>query len=120
MNTANLALRFLQELAALAGLAILAWQSASGWWRLVIAVLVVFIAMALWGVFAVPNDPSRSGNAPVPIPGVVRLVLELALLLGSPYAWHLGGFTLFAATFTALVVFHYLLSIERVMWLLQQ
>jgi hypothetical protein len=120
MNTLNLALRFFLELAALAGFALLAWQSASGWWRFVIAVLVVIIAMALWGIFAVPNDPSRSGNAPVPVPGIVRLVLEFALLLGGAYAWYLGGFALIATVFTALVVFHYLLSIERIMWLLQQ
>ena len=76
--------------------------------------------MALWGIFAVPNDPSRSGNAPVAIPGVMRLVLELSILLGGAYAWYLGGFTVVAAVFTALVVFHYLLSIERIIWLLQQ
>ncbi len=120
MNSANLALRFLLELVALAGFATWAWQSFSGWWRIVIAVIVVVIAMALWGVFAVPNDPSRSGNAPVPVSGVVRLVLELAILLSGAYAWHLGGFALVATIFAALIIFHYVLSIERIMWLLQQ
>ena len=120
MNAANLALRFLLELVALTGFATWAWLSASGWWRFVFALLVVIIAMTIWGVFAVPNDPSRSGNAPVPVPGVVRLVLELAMLLGGAYAWHLGGFAIVAAIFAALIIFHYLLSIERMMWLLQQ
>jgi hypothetical protein len=90
MNAANLILRFLLELAALVGFATLAWLSVSGWWRFVVALLVVLIAMALWGVFAVPDDPSRSGNAPVPVPGAVRLVLELTILLGGAYGaeWH--------------------------------
>ena len=76
--------------------------------------------MALWGVFAVPDDPSRSGNAPVPVPGVVRLFLELAILLGGAYAWYLAGYTLFAGIFGTLIAFHYFLSAERVGWLLQQ
>jgi hypothetical protein len=120
MNAANLILRFLLELAALVGFATLAWQSVSGWWRFVVALLVILIAMALWGVFAVPDDPSRSGKAPVPVPGAVRLVLELTILLGGAYAWHLGGHTLVAGIFAALIVFHYVLSAERIMWLLQQ
>jgi hypothetical protein len=120
MNAANVALRFLLELAALTGFATWAWQSTNGWWRFVFALLVVIIAMTIWGVFAVPNDPSRSGSAPVPVPGVVRLILELAILLGSAYVWHLGGYTLVAVIFTALVVFHYFLSAERIMWLLHQ
>ncbi len=120
MHASNLALRFLLELAALTGFAIWAWQSASGWWRFAITVIVVIIAMALWGIFAVPNDPSRSGNAPVVVPGVVRLILELAILLSGAYGWYVGGFTLVATVFTALIIFHYLLSIDRIMWLLQQ
>ena len=88
MNAANLILRFLLELAALVGFAILAWHTTSGWWRLFVALIVVLIAIALWGVFAVPDDPNRSGNAPVPVPGAVRLVLELVILFGGAYAWH--------------------------------
>jgi len=120
MNASNLALRFLLELAALVGLATWAWNLASGLWRFVLALFVVVIAMALWGVFAVPNDPSRSGNAPVPISGLLRLILELSLLLGGVYAWQLSGFTFVAYIVGALVVVHYLLSVERIVWLLQQ
>ena len=41
------------------------------------------IAAAAWVTFAVPGDPSRSGRAPVPVPGWVRLLLELAVFLGA-------------------------------------
>ena len=120
MNTMNLALRFILELTALAGFATWAWQLAGGWWRFAFTLIVVIIAMALWGVFAVPNDPSRSGNALVAVPGLLRLVLELVILLSGAYAWHVSGFTLVAVAFAALVIFHYLLSIDRILWLLQQ
>jgi hypothetical protein len=120
MNAANLALRFLLELAAMAGLAAWAWNAASGWWRFLFALLIVVVVMVLWTVFAVPEDPSRSGNAPVPIRGLVRLILELAILLGGAYAWHLSGYTSGGVVISALVLLHYLLSFQRIMWLLQQ
>lgn len=120
MNVSNLALRFLLELAALAGFAIWAWNFASGWWRIALALLVIVVAMALWGIFAVPNDPSRSGNAPIPIPGLMRLVLELGILLGGVYAWHLSGFSSIAYILGALVVVHHILSVDRIKWLLRQ
>ena len=31
------------------------------------------------GVFAVPDDPSRSGSAPIAVPGLARLTLEAAV-----------------------------------------
>jgi hypothetical protein len=120
MNTANLVLRFLLELAALAGFATWSWHATSGWRRFLLALFVVIVVMALWSIFAVPDDPSRSGSAPVPIPGAARLVLEWAILLGAAYAWHLSGYTLVAGITAALVIFHYLLSVDRIMWLLQQ
>ena len=41
----------------------------------------------IWGVFAVRNDPSRSGKTVVTDPGLVRLILELALFATA--AWML-------------------------------
>ncbi|MEP1207387.1 MAG: DUF2568 domain-containing protein [Rhizobiaceae bacterium] len=120
MNATNLALRFLLELAALSGLAVGASGLADGLSRYSLAVLAVGVAATLWGVFAVPGDPSRSGRAPVPVPGAVRLVLELVVLLGGAGGWHLGGFTLVAGVLAALVIAHYLMSRERILWLLRQ
>ena len=120
MNAANLGLRFLLELAALGGFGFFAWQAGSGPWRVVLAVAAVIAAMTLWAVFAVPGDPSRSGGAPVPVPGAVRLALELAILLGGAWAWHAGGQTLAGAAIAALVLLHYALSFERIAWLLRQ
>ena len=120
MNSANLALRFLLELAALAGFAVWAWQLVDGLWRYGLAFAVVLFVMMLWSVFAVPDDPSRSGNAPFPVPGFVRLVLELAILFGGAYAWYLGGYSWAGLVIGILIAIHYGLSVPRIMWLLQQ
>ena len=70
----NLGLRFGLELAALAGFGIAAWRLADGAWRWAAAIGVPLAAAVFWGVFNVPGDPSRSGEAPVVVPGVVPLV----------------------------------------------
>ena len=120
MSAANLALRFALELAALAGWAALAWSMAGGVWRYVCAAIAVLAVAALWGVFAVPGDPSRSGNAPVPVPGAVRLALELVILLGGAWAWSRTGQSWVALGLGVLVVLHYLASMDRITWLLRQ
>ncbi len=76
----NLALRFGLEVAAIGGLAAWAWRSTDGVarWPAVIAVPVA--AMLAWTLFNVPDDPSRSGGAPVEVSGRLRLTIELAIL----------------------------------------
>ncbi|MDJ0628729.1 MAG: YrdB family protein [Rhodobacter sp.] len=120
MHPANLALRFALELAALAGVGWLVWGATQGWLRPVAAVLTAATVGTLWTVFNVPGDPSRSGAAPVTVPGIVRLVLELAILLGGALAWHLAGHSAIGATVATLVVLHYALSTGRIAWLLSQ
>ena len=119
MHTANLILRFLLELAALGGFAALAWRSTEGSWRFLAVIVVVVLIGAVWATFAVPNDPSRSGNAPVPVPGALRLLLEFAVLLGGAWAFHAAGYSWVGLTITALVIVHYLLWTERIVWLMQ-
>jgi len=120
MQAANLLLRFLLELAALGGFATLAWSSTEGFWRYLSTFSALVMVMALWGVFAVPDDPSRSGNAPVAVSGQIRLVLELAILFGGALAYHLVGFSLTATVLALLILAHYALSLQRITWLLQQ
>ena len=63
-------------------------------------------------------DRSASGEAPVPVPGVVRLVIELDVLLGASIltaaVWRTGV----GAALGAAVVLHYALTPRRVRWLL--
>lgn len=117
MHTANLALRFLIELVALGGFATLAWDLSAGSWKALAVAAVVVTLGAIWATFAVPEDPSRSGNAPVTVPGRLRLVLELAILLGGAWAFHAAGYRWAALSLGTLVVVHYLLWWERIIWL---
>ena len=118
MHAVNLALRFALEIAALWGIAVCAASFADGWMRYVLAALAVVAAAALWGVFAVPDDPSRSGRAPVPVPGAVRLALEFAVLFGGAAAFWLVGRESVALVLAGLVVVHYALWPGRIAWLL--
>ncbi|MGX5839856.1 YrdB family protein [Mesorhizobium sp. ArgA1] len=116
----NLTLRFLLELAALLGLGMGGWSLSGGWLRWTFAVGLPLIAAALWGTFAVPNDPSRSGRAPVPVPGALRLALELVILFGGGAGFHLAGYTTISIVVVALIVISYAFSLDRLGWLLKQ
>ena len=120
MHVANLTLRFLLELAALGGFATLAWELTSGLWRFVAAVTIVIVVGAIWTTFAVPDDPSRSGSAPLPVPGAVRLMLELAILFGGALAFYAAGHPWAGLVIAALTLTHYLLWVERNVWLLDR
>lgn len=120
MSAWNLALRFLLELAALAGLATYAWGLTSGLLRFVVAIAVVTGAAAIWTIFAVPGDPSRSGHAPVPVRGIVRLGLELVVLFGGALAFYAAGLSSAGVALALLVAIHYALSTDRLVWLLAQ
>ncbi|MES0097117.1 YrdB family protein [Mesorhizobium sp. M0019] len=116
----NLTLRFLLELAALLGLGMAGWSLSAGMWRWILAVALPFVAAALWGIFAVPNDPSRSGRAPVPVPGGLRLVLELVILFGGAAGFHLAGYTTAGIAVAMLIAVSYAFSLDRLGWLLRQ
>ena len=120
MASENLALRFLLEIGALGGLGIWAWALASSPWRILAATIAVIVAAGLWATFAVRDDSSRSGNAPVPIPGLLRLALEWALLFGGALGYQFAGYTWSGIVLGVLVILHYLLSIERIVWLWEQ
>lgn len=118
-NPINLAVRFLLEIIAL--IAIGAWAKIQfpGALGFVLMIGLPLIAAVIWGTFNVKDDPSRSGKAPVPVPGMVRLFIEFCLfasatwalfILNSTYGWIFGLVTLG----------HYILSYDRIRWLLER
>jgi hypothetical protein len=114
----NLAVRFLLELCALFTLGMWGWRLRDDSWRIVTALAVPLMAAALWGTFAVPGDPSRSGSAPVAVPGALRLLLEFGFFSSATWALYNLGFSRPAAFFVTAIVVHYLLSYDRIGWLL--
>lgn len=114
----NLALRFALEVTALFGLGFAAWKLVSGPARIAAVVVVPVVAAALWTVFNVVGDPSRSGSAPVEVAGWTRLVVELAVLGAGAAAIVVAGRRDIGFVYAALVAFHYAVSMSRVQWLL--
>lgn len=120
VNSINLAIRFLLEIAGLVTLGFLGWSLSESWLRIGLALGIPIIAAAIWGTFAVPNDPSRSGNAPIPVPGVVRLVLELTFFALVVWSLFIVSQSTVAWIFGLIVCVHYAASYERLLWLLRQ
>jgi len=77
------------------------------------------LAMASWVTFAVLGDPSRSGRAPVPVPGVARLGLEWALFGLAAYGLWSTGSRAAAETLLTAAALHYALAWDRLVWLLR-
>lgn len=114
----NLGLRFLLELAALFGLGLAGWRLAPPPWHWIAVVVLPVAAASLWGAFNVPGDPSRSGAAPVPVSGTVRLAIEFLVLFSGATALALAAYRTAGIMMAVLVAAHYALSRDRIVWLL--
>lgn len=112
----NLALRFVLEVLAISALAFWGW-SQGGFWRWPLAIGLPVIAMVIWALTQVPEGPGREGGA-IPVPGPVRLLIELALfglaILALLTAHANDRAQLFAAILAAGVAINYALSWDRI------
>lgn len=116
----NMAIRFLLEVVGIITFA--AWgsrQSETGW-SILLGILLALAFATLWGVFAVRNDPSRSGKTVVSTPGWIRLILELVLFGTAAWMQINLGYPLIGWIFGGVVLVHYILSWDRIAWLLKQ
>lgn len=115
----NLAVRFLLELVALIALGMWGAAQAGGLWGAALALGIPVVAAAVWGIFRVPGDASSAGHAPVRVPGIVRLVLELALFDAATWALFDAGYGRAGTVLGVLVALHYAVSYDRVLWLVR-
>jgi hypothetical protein len=116
-NPINLGLRFLLEMVALFSFGVWGWQKGDGWLRFVLAAAIPLFFAALWGTFRVPNDP---GAAPVAVAGVLRLGLEMAFFSLAALALADARLTTLSWVFGGLAALHYLVSYDRILWLVRQ
>ena len=86
----------------------------------VLMIALPVIVAIVWGVFRVPDDPSSSGNAPIVVPGIVRLLFELAIFVCVSVLLYISGLILIAIVFIIVVIIHYGFSYKRITWLLKQ
>lgn len=116
----NLAFRFIIEITALFALGYWGWTQHDGIWRFVWGLGLILFAAVVWGTFAVPEDPSGSGKAPVPVPGVVRLVIELIFFAAGTWAFIAADRPIWGLALGILTTIHYALSYDRIIWLLMR
>jgi len=114
----NLIIRFLLEIIALMSVGMWGWKQSDGWLRFVLAIGIPIILAAIWGTFAVPDDPSRSGTAPIVTPGVIRLVIELGFFALATWALYDMGSIKLSLALGIIVVLHYVVSYDRIIWLI--
>ena len=115
----NLAIRFILELSALVSAGMWGWRQSDSWLRYIFGIGIPIILGIIWGTFAVPDDPSRSGNAPVVTPGIIRLVIELGFFAFATWALYDMGFTKVGLAFAIIIILHYLVSCDRIKWLIE-
>lgn len=113
----NLALRFVLEILALAAFAYWGWTQHTGLLRAVLALLVPILAGAVWGTFRVPGDPK---DAPIAVPGRVRLLLEVGFFGSAVALLAAANQPSAALVFAIVTILHYLVSYDRVIWLMKQ
>ena len=119
-HSINLAFRFLLEMAGLTAIGYWGWALGDGVVKVVLAFALPMIAAIIWGTFAVPGDPSRSGEAPVPIGGRTRLLLELVFFAVAVAALIAVNQPTLAWVFAGFIAVHYAFSHQRLSWLFQQ
>lgn len=115
----NLAVRFLLEIAAAVGIFRLGLHLADGAVAGLLAAGMVAVGITAWGVCNVPGDASRSGSAPVPVPGPVRLGIEIAVFATGAVGWFFAGPRWLAWTYLVVTVAHHVMSVDRLTWLMR-
>ncbi len=116
-----LSLRFGLEVGSLIALGAWAHRAAGhGALAWAAALAVPLVAAIVWGTFAVPGDPSRSGKAPVPVSWGVRLLIEMGVFLGGAAALAALDWWPWFDAFVAAFVVHHAGAMKRLQWLSRQ
>jgi len=113
----NLALRFFLELAGLFAMGYWGWTQHNGLSRWLWTLGLPLVFAVLWGSFRVNGDP---GKAPVAVPGILRLLLEIAFFGAATWALYAANRPTWGLVFVLVTLAHYVISYDRIGWLLRQ
>ncbi|MCP6682615.1 YrdB family protein [Bacillus nakamurai] len=120
LNQINLLLRFSLEVAALIVIGLFAWTHFNGYFRYVLTLVLPIAVMVIWTVFAVPDDPSRSGQTVIAVNGMTRLIIELLIFAVAVVALYFSHLKTASIIFFCLIMLHCIASVDRIKWLLNQ
>jgi hypothetical protein len=95
------------------------WKQHQGSVGIILTIILPILVAIIWGTFAVPNDPSRSGKAPVAVPGFIRLIIELSIFSIAVLFLIDIGYKTSGLIYGIIVIFHYLSSYDRLLWLIR-
>ncbi len=96
------------------------WHQSEGWLRFLLAIALPILIAVVWGTFAVPDDPSRSGAAPIPVSGINRLVIESAVFAIAIWTLYDLGCIQLSRNLSIIVTAHYVASYDRLIWLIKK
>lgn len=117
----HLAIRFALELVMWGAIGYWGWHlGGGGVWSWILAIGFTLISMAIWGIFRTPGEPAGKQNPPVAIPGIARLILELALFGLAGYGVWTSGSRAAAETLLTVFALHYAVTWNRQAWLVRQ
>lgn len=114
----NLTVRFILEITVLIAVGVWAFSKSNGLDAYMYGICAPILMATVWGVFAVPNDPSRSGKTVIKTLGVVRLILEIIFFSIGSYGLYNLHYINLSYAFSGITIFHYLFSKDRIKWLL--
>lgn len=120
LHPVNLAFRFLLEV--IAYIAMIYWgiKQDAGIIRFFYTGGIPLIAGLIWSLLAVPGDPSRSGKAPMPVSGPIRLIIEFSFFAVAIIMLSEITQSQVWLTYLIILVLHYGLSYDRIIWLLKK
>jgi len=118
-NPLNLALRFILELAGLFAIGYWGWVQFDGALRIPLMIGLPILFAAIWGIFRVPADASANGKAPIAVPGWLRLLIELAFFTFGTWCLFNAGVIQSGWIFGTVTLIHYVISYDRLSWLLK-
>ncbi len=104
MRSANLALRFGLELAALAGLAVWGLNATGGVARFGLAIAAMLAGAVVWGIWCAPKSARRLAQP-------ARTVVEAAVFALGALGYAASGHATTAAIFVALAILNWALLV---------
>ncbi len=115
-HPANVALRIMLEMAALMAYVFWGWMLHTGIMQVVWGIGLPLVVVLVWGVFRAPGD---DGTGLIEVSGTARLLTEWVIFGLAAMLYAAADRYEATVIMALLVVLHYMLSYDRVMWLIK-